>query len=171
MNGLIHLYVGDGKGKTTAVTGLAVRAAGHSLRVIFAQFLKNGSSGELAALSKLGVTLIDAEECFGFTFSQDEETRLRCRKEQERRLNKVRAFLDEAMADLVVLDEVLDALRTGMLDEDALRSFLENTQVEFALTGRSAPAWLIERAAYISEIRKIKHPFDCGIQARIGIER
>ncbi|MDR0568560.1 MAG: cob(I)yrinic acid a,c-diamide adenosyltransferase [Spirochaetaceae bacterium] len=164
---MIHVYIGDGKGKTTAAIGLSVRAAGRGLAVAVAQFLKSGATGELSSLEKLGVPVIRSELQLGFTFQMDEETKKRCRQEQTHILERLRA----ETADVMVLDEVIDALNTGMLDEAEFRLFTEACKAELILTGRNPPAWLVEKADYVSEVRKIKHPYDRGICARIGIEK
>ncbi|MDR2632888.1 MAG: cob(I)yrinic acid a,c-diamide adenosyltransferase [Treponema sp.] len=172
MSGLIHLYIGDGKGKTTAAVGLSVRAAGRDKQVLFAQFLKSSLTGELRSLEKLGVRVIRSTLAFGFTHQMNEETQARCRAEQGQILDRVREAL-YGEADLLVLDEVLDALTTGMLDEGDLRSLVESkaSELELVLTGRNPPAWLLDAADYVSEIKKRKHPYDRGVPARIGIER
>lgn len=172
-NGLIHLYIGDGKGKTTASIGLSVRAAGRDKTVVFAQFLKTEATGELASLEKLGIRVIRSAVKLGFTHRMDDAARTRCGEEQRRILALVLEVLSAIPVDLLVLDEVLDAVNTGMLAEGAFRSLVENKapELELVLTGRHPPQWLIDRADYVSEIKKIKHPFDRGIQARIGIER
>ncbi|MDR2630485.1 MAG: cob(I)yrinic acid a,c-diamide adenosyltransferase [Spirochaetaceae bacterium] len=171
--GLIHLYIGDGKGKTTASIGLSVRAAGRDKTVVFAQFLKTGPTGELAPLEKLGIQVIRSTVKLGFTHQLDDSERVRCGEEQQYILDRVLAILSAAPVDLVVLDEVVDAVNARMLDEGEFRSLVENKdpELELVLTGRRPPQWLIEKADYVSEVKKIKHPFDRGIPARIGIEK
>ena len=167
---MIHVYSGDGKGKTTAVVGLAVRAAGNGRKVVFAQFIKSAHSGELEPLAKLGVIVIRSGLKLGFTFQMDEADKELCRAEQRR-------IMDEALrasegAGLLVLDEVLDAAAAGVLDEDALRAVVQPPpDCEIAITGRPVPDWLACAADYYSLIKKIKHQFDKGIAARVGIER
>jgi cob(I)alamin adenosyltransferase len=169
--GLVHLYIGDGKGKTTAAIGLSVRAAGRGKTVVFAQFLKTENSGELASMEKLGIRVIRSTLRLGFTYQMDENTRGLCREEQGRIMAE--AVKAAEGADLLILDEVLDAVYTEMLEEGKLRSFTEHRGpvLELVITGRNPPAWLLEGADYVSEIKKIRHPYDQGIQARIGIER
>jgi cob(I)alamin adenosyltransferase len=173
MSGLIHVYIGDGKGKTTASIGLCVRAAGRDKNVLFAQFLKSGTTGEEQSLKKLGVEVIRSTIHLGFTHQMNEEEKAACRNEQQKILGRVREAIEAGKIDLAVLDEVIDALNTNMLDEADLRSFVENKpeEVELVLTGRRPAAWILDAADYISDIKKIKHPFDRGIQARIGIEK
>lgn len=171
-NGLIHVYVGDGKGKTTASVGLSVRAAGRDKTVVFAQFLKTGATGELEPLEKLGVRVIRSTVKLGFTHKMGDSERARCGEEQRRILGWVLEILSSRRIDLLVLDEVIDAVNTRMLDEGEVRSLVENKPpgLELVLTGRQPPQWLLDRADYVSDIQKIKHPFDRGITARIGIE-
>jgi cob(I)alamin adenosyltransferase len=171
MPGLLQLYIGDGKGKTTASVGLCVRAAGSGRRVTFAQFLKSRPSGELAMLEKLGVTVLRSEEKFGFTFTMTEAQRTACAKAQEALLTAAAAALSPEPA-LLVLDEALDALELGMINCLTLKSLIEKRppETEIVLTGRRAPQWLMDGADYISQVVKIKHPFDKKVPAREGIE-
>jgi cob(I)alamin adenosyltransferase len=174
--GLIHIYTGDGKGKTTAAAGLAVRARGHGKNVVFAQFLKSGVSGELKPMEELGIIIIRSSKKIGFTFTLNADEKNLCRNEQQLVINNIKDILIKDNAkdniDVLILDEVLDALSTGMLNEDQLQDFIKTKpeQLEIILTGRPVPSWLIEKADYVSEIKKIKHPFDNGTKARKGIE-
>jgi cob(I)alamin adenosyltransferase len=170
--GLIHVYTGDGKGKTTAAVGLAVRAAGQGKKGVFAQFLKTGGTGEIAPLTALGVDVVRSARKLGFTFQMDDETKALCREEQRAVLARVREKLADGGVDVLVLDEALDALALGMLAEADVRALLaaKDDALEIVLTGRPVPPWLTEIADYISEVKKIKHPFDKGIRARAGID-
>jgi cob(I)alamin adenosyltransferase len=170
---MIHIYSGDGKGKTTAVVGLAVRAAGGGRKVVFAQFIKSAPSGELKPLVELGVKVIRSEMKLGFTFQMDSVKKELCRGEQRRILNEAVCTVQMDSTGLLVLDEVLDAVSAGVLDEDLLRYAIRALPVncELALTGRPVPDWLADAADYYSLIKKIKHPFDKGIAAREGIEK
>jgi cob(I)alamin adenosyltransferase len=170
MLGLVHLYIGDGKGKTTASVGLALRAFGRDKKVIFSQFLKSGITGELKPLEKLGIKVIRSTKNFGFTHLMDEKTKNECMEERKNIVNRIYEALELEKIDLLVLDEILDALNTDMLPEETLRSLVENKELELVISGRNPPSWLLERADYISEVKKIKHPFDKGVNARIGIE-
>ncbi|GHV83424.1 cob(I)alamin adenosyltransferase [Spirochaetia bacterium] len=173
MSGLIHVYTGGGKGKTTAAVGLAVRASGRNKKVIFAQFLKTGKTGELEPLERLGVSVMRSTLDLGWTFKMDAPTKEKCRGEQLRILGEAETSLKNNDVFLLVLDEVLDAVQTGMLDEAVLIRLLENkpAETEVVITGRPVPVWLSEKADYVSEVKKIKHPFDKGIPARVGIEK
>ena len=170
--GLIHIYCGDGKGKTPAAIGLAVRAAGHGLRVVIVQFLKSSPTGELAVLGRLPeVTVIRSQEQLGFTFRMNEEQKRHAAVIQQQLLQQAREAMQRA--DLLILDEVMAAINAGMLQTEQVTGLLRERPagLEVVLTGRNPPPELIELADYISEIKKVKHPFDKGIAARDGIER
>lgn len=163
---MIHLIVGDGNGKTTSSVGLAVRAAGHGCPVLFIQFLKDGSSGEIKVLKNVpGICVLHAPVHFGFIFQMNEE-------QLDQTAQAYNLLLDNAIASdafLIILDEAIHALNAKLIDKDKLLKLLEK-DAEIVLTGRDPPAWLCERADYISDVRKIKHPYDKGIEARAGIE-
>jgi cob(I)alamin adenosyltransferase len=169
--GLIHLYIGNGKGKTTAAAGLSVRAIGRGKTVVFTQFLKTGETGELNSLEKLGVKIIRGNRNFGWIKDMSAETKSLCREDEYRLLKKTAQ--SSSGAGLIVLDEVLDALNAGFLDGEDIRAFIEgkDSGAELVITGRNPPEWLLEAADYVSEIKKIKHPYDRGIKARLGIEK
>ena len=168
---MIHVYCGDGKGKTTAAVGLAVRAAGAGKRVVFAQFFKSGESSEIAALRQLEhMTILHCESVKKrFARMTDEE--------KARAGEAHRAFFREIAeaaqgADLVVLDEILSAIRRGTVPEEMVLAFLREKpeELEVVLTGRGPTEALLSAADYVTEMRKVKHPFDQGIAAREGIE-
>ena len=168
---MIHLYHGDGKGKTTAAVGLAVRAAGSGMRVLFVQFFKDGSSSEIGALSSLpGVETRNPAVHYGFFRSMTDAQKDGTRESYNALLRDVA----EHAADygLIVLDEVVSAYRYGMLDRSTLVEFLdtEGQKREIVLTGRDPAEELTARADYITRMCKEKHPFDSGILARKGIE-
>lgn len=170
--GLVQVYTGDGKGKTTACVGLAVRAAGAGLRVVFVQFVKGGRrSSELAMLEQLGVRVERPAEASTGLLAPGGIT-----DEDRRAAGEAWDIAADAIAsgeyDLVVLDEACVALAHGMVDEDAVLGALDARpeHVEVVLTGRGAPPALVERADLVTEMRAQKHPFDRGIPARLGIE-
>ena len=163
---MIHVYVGEGKGKTTASIGLSVRAAGHGLKVLFIQFLKDDSSGEVLVLRSIpSIEVIHCKVNYGFTFKMTEDQKKETSKEYGKMLN--RAIESEAF--LIVLDEAIHALNEELIDRDQLELLLKKN-CEIVLTGRNAPKWLTDRADYISNVQKVKHPYDKGMQARVGIE-
>ncbi len=166
----VHIYTGDGKGKTTAATGLAVRAAASGLSVAFCQFLKSGTSGELASLERLGVQVFSPKSGSKFVFQMNDEEKREYAKIQGALLSQVGQMYAEY--DLVVMDETLGALSTGMINRDELISLIKNkpATTELVLTGRGADEELIALADYCTEMRCVKHPFESGGSARKGIE-
>ena len=171
--GLIHIYCGDGKGKTSAAIGLAVRAAGRGKRVLFARFLKNEDSGELEALVSIpGIEICNSDRSFGFYRTLDEETRQEAKDQYSALFDRVRQKIAKEQWDVLVLDELAAAYRYEILTPGEVLSFLKNKPevLEIVMTGRDPAKELLELADYVSEIRKIRHPFDKGILAREGIE-
>lgn len=172
MKGLIHIYCGDGKGKTTAAAGLAARAAGDGLRVLFMQFMKNGRTGELASFEALdNITVWQGEKTAKFSWNMDEREKEEAKRVQQENFDEAAARAGEY--DMLVLDEAVGACCGGFLDEKRLCAFLDEKPegLEVVLTGRNPSEELLSRADYVSEIKKVRHPYDKGIQARKGIER
>jgi cob(I)alamin adenosyltransferase len=171
--GLLHVYYGDGKGKTSAVAGLAVRAAGAGCKVLFAQFLKNGCSSELKSLKLL--TNIEVAECTPctkfFVFMNEQEKAEAC-KEQHDYFECIVKKAQSGYYDLLVMDEVIDVITLEIIGKEELLIFLKSkpASLEVALTGHSMFPELLELADYASEVRKVKHPYDKGIKARKGID-
>ena len=170
--GMIQIYCGDGKGKTTAATGLAVRAAGSGMKVLFARFLKNENSAELCVLDQIpGIEVIHLPKSYGFYNTQSEEEKA----ETKQMYGELwRYALDRAKngaCDMLVMDEFMAADHYGLVPHEEAIQFLKEKPegLEVVLTGRNPTEDLIEAADYVSEIRKVKHPFDCGICARRGI--
>jgi len=170
----LHVYTGDGKGKTTAAMGLALRALGHGRRALIAQFLKDGRSGELAALSALpGAILFEAEPMETFVFRMTPEEREHAARSVCAQAEAIRARIERERPGLVVLDELAVALSVGMLGEADARGLIDAAlhAGEAVVTGRDAPEWLLDMADYVSVIRAAKHPFDTqGLPAREGVE-
>lgn len=168
-----HIYYGDGKGKTTAAIGLAVRAAGSKMKVLFVQFLKTEFSGERHILSHTeNVTLTFCPLELKFTFDMDD-------KEKAQAAKIFKGIFDNAITtaltekyDMVVLDEVFEAINAHMLSESEVYEFITNapSSMEIVMTGHNPPQKFMDCADYITEFKKIKHPYDRGITGRIGIE-
>ena len=170
--GCVHIYCGDGKGKTTCVMGLLVRAAGAGKKVLLHQFLKDNSSSERTVIDKLpGVTVVPGAKMDKFTFQMNEEELAALREENNAQLDRLFAIAKDY--DMLILDESVYAMDMGLLSEDKVINFLENKpqHLEVVMSGRNPSARLKEHADYISEIKKIKHPFDEGLSSRIGIEK
>lgn len=171
--GLLQFYVGDGKGKTTAIIGQVARTHGCGMKCAVYQFLKSIPSGETETLRALGVPVERAQvegQKFFFQMSAAEKGAFLM---QQRALytRAVRA-IRSGQYDLVALDEILDLIEIGGLDLDALRMALTSRpqHVEVLLSGRAMPRHLADIAGYITEMRAVKHPFNDGIPARQGIE-
>lgn len=171
--GLIHIYCGDGKGKTTAAMGLTVRAAGSGMKVVLVQFMKDGASNEVKVMKGLpGVTYACVDKKLGFSWNMTEE------EKEEAKILYQQLFCDatkmavEQEADLLVMDEFMSAYNYGWINQRAALEFLQNKpeKLEVVLTGRDPGEELTSLADYVTEMQKIKHPFEKGIPARKGIE-
>jgi cob(I)alamin adenosyltransferase len=173
MTGCIHVYTGNGKGKTTAALGLALRAAGRGLRTFIVQFLKGQPTGEIEAVKRLApLVRIERFGREGFITVKDgpgDEDVERARAGLARAL--------EAMLSgeyrIVILDEINTAVHFKILPEKDVLDLIDKrpADVELVLTGRYAPASFIDRADLVTEMKEIKHYLDRGVKAREGIER
>ena len=171
MPGLIHIYCGDGKGKTTAAMGLAIRAAGSGRRVLILQFLKDGRSSEFASIAHVpNIEVIPQTKRFGFTWTLSEEEKVQAREYYTSLMED--AFARAGDFGLLVLDEAVGACASGMIDEARLLALLGEKpgELEVVLTGRGPSQALMDAAGYVTEMVKRKHPFDQGVPARKGIE-
>lgn len=168
---MIHIYCGDGKGKTTAAIGLAVRAAGSGRQVVLLQFFKDGNSAEFHALGQLEhIQVIPQARSFGFIWTLSPQEKAEARDYYTGLLHRAMAL--SAEAGMLVLDEAMSACSTGTIDEAELLAFLRTVpaELEVVLTGRDPSPAMLEAADYVTEMRKVKHPFDQGVPARPGIE-
>ncbi len=183
--GLVHVYTGDGKGKTTASLGLAMRALGNGYRVYMIQFLKSGFSGELKtaeifkddmSIQQYGVDAIkermaketrETEEKSKFVFQPDDIEKDAARQG----LQIARDVVSSGDYNLVILDEINCVLDKGFITLDEARELIGmHGKVELVFTGRDAPEELFQYADYVSVIQRLKHPWEKGIKARKGIE-
>ncbi len=171
--GLIHIYCGNGKGKTTAATGLAVRALGAGMQVLFVQFMKDGSSSETGLLRSLPGLRFVAADKKRFSFAMNEEERKELRRCHDRMLSEVIELCSGGDFGLLVLDEAVGALDRDLLDRERLHWFLREKpkDLEVVLTGRNPAPELLELAGYISEIVCRRHPMEQKVRARKGIEK
>ena len=172
--GRVHIYTGEGKGKTTAAIGLAVRAAGQGLKVLFVQFFKldDASSGEKEILKKLpGIELLRSNVRHPI-FTKEKTNKELLKQSIGETFETVKKKIASDGINLLVLDEINSVLTGGWLDIDDMIDFLENRPegLEVVLTGRDAPVELVKMADYVTEMLKIKHPFDSDVKARKGIE-
>lgn len=173
MNGCIHIYCGDGKGKTSAALGLAVRAAGRGKQVLLVRFLKSDDSGEIPVLNEIsGITVIPCDRSFGFVFSMTDEMRKEAACYYQNCFEAVCKQAVEEHFDVLIMDELMAACNYGMVLEADILCFLKNkpSYMEVIMTGREPSEAICEMADYVSEIKMIKHPYTKGIPAREGIE-
>jgi len=168
--GYIQVYTGDGKGKTSAALGLALRASGHGLRTYIGQFMKGQHYGELDALRDHPTITI--EQYGDVRCIRREEVTPEHVAQARRGLEQAREALLSGRYDIVVLDEVNVALWFGLLTVEEVLAFLDQRpeHVEVILAGRRAPQELIERADLVTEMREVKHYYRQGVVAREGIE-
>lgn len=198
---MIQLYTGDGKGKTTAAVGQAVRAVGSGYRVMFCQFMKGGETGELEVLKELSqVEIYRCEREFPFfnaMTDRDKEEITEIHNAIIRNIirrfdglnntGNISANGSGAVGLMVVLDEITYPLNWGLIDVSLFKDLVGKmkalyngrsgdsgeeslSRIELVLTGREPDRFILENADYITEMKKLRHPFDCGIQARKGIE-
>ncbi|MFA6001047.1 MAG: cob(I)yrinic acid a,c-diamide adenosyltransferase [Thermoleophilia bacterium] len=173
--GLVHLYTGDGKGKTTAALGLALRALGRDRKVAVVQFLKRTKlkTGEMVFAEKMGGPLTIRQ--FGASrFATQEEKRMVEESGQtvERGWEIARELVTRGEHDLIVLDEITHVVKNGQVSLEELIELVKNKtpSLELVLTGRYAPRELQDVCDYVTEMKEIKHPYHSGVKAREGTE-
>jgi cob(I)alamin adenosyltransferase len=175
--GLVQIYTGDGKGKTTAAFGLALRAAGQGNKVLIYQFLKPASLdiGERFALQlgavRIRVEALETEWDLVESF-KDEEKIAETRSAISQALERIAQTAEKRFYDLLILDEIVFCLSKGLARLEDIKSVIDrrDPRVEIVLTGRGASQELIALADLVTEMKNIKHPFDEGLGARRGIE-
>ena len=198
---MIQLYTGDGKGKTTAAVGQAVRAVGSGYRVMFCQFMKGGETGELEVLKELSqVEIYRCEREFPFFNAMTDRDKEEITEIHNAIIRNIIRRFDGlnntgnisvngsgVVGLMVVLDEITYPLNWGLIDVSLFKDLVGKmkalyngrsgdsgeeslSRIELVLTGREPDRFILENADYITEMKKLRHPFDCGIQARKGIE-
>lgn len=167
--GMIHVITGDGKGKTTASIGLCIRSIGAGFKVLFVQFFKMNTN-ELEPLKKLGVDIEQFQFLGPFFKKYTDKEFNELQEEFSTFWNKLTPRFKDY--DLVVLDEIVYIVTKGVYPENDFLKFLERKpkKTELILTGRDYPKSIKDRADYVSEVRRLKHPFDKGVSARKGVE-
>lgn len=173
--GLVHIYTGDGKGKTSAALGLTMRATGWGWKVLFVQFFKreNDPAGEKNIIR---TCLKDVELLRGDLkhpmFQKEKLPQEKVKEEVQALFEYAKKRLEKKPFDMVVFDEIMSAVNGGYLSLEEVIELVETKppSLEMVLTGRNAPPELVMRADYVTEMLKIKHPFDEGIKARKGVE-
>ncbi len=171
--GKVHIYTGDGKGKTTSAVGLAVRALGHDLRVCYVYFHKQPEKygyNEIQNLEKLGARILGFAK--GHPHCDTSISPNNLKTESPQGLFELKELLEQDSFDLMILDEIIISVRDGYLEEDELLKFISGKpkHLELVLTGRGATERMIELADYVTNMTKIRHPYDYKITSREGIE-
>lgn len=171
MKGYLQVYTGNGKGKTTAALGLALRAAGAGLKVYIAQFLKQGDYSEIKALERFSDVIV--LEQFGLgQFVKGRPTQAQMNVARDG-LEKARQALSSGGYDMVILEEANVAVAIGLFSVKDLMDIIQQrpAHVELVITGRGAAPEVIEKADLVTEMKAVKHYYDQGVQARVGIEK
>lgn len=172
--GLIQVYCGQGKGKTTAAIGQGIRAVGSGFKVIMIQFLKGGKTGEMDTLSRLepDFKLFRFEKKRDFYPLLSEEEKEEVVMEIRNALNFVEKVFETKECDLLILDEILGVVKNNIISDTELLEMLLNKpdEMELVITGRILPDSIKHKVDYISNIQQVKHPYEKGIGARKGIE-
>lgn len=171
--GRIHLYYGDGKGKTTAAIGLALRALGWGRRVLLVQFLKGNGSGERASLSiHPGFDALSVPDHIKFASQMGHGERKQAKQLCERLLREAEERCQSGAYDLLLLDEVCAAVSEGFLEESRVRGLMDRKPgaLELVLTGRNPAPSMLQAADYVTEMKNVRHPYAGGLSAREGIE-
>jgi cob(I)alamin adenosyltransferase len=172
--GMIHVYTGDGKGKSTSAFGLSIRAAGAGKKVYIVQFLKSSKTSELCIIEKLKpqIQIFRFEKPRDFVWNLDEKEKKELKKEVREAFEFASLTIREGHCDLMVLDEIMGAITNKFIEVDEIIKCLlaKNQSIEVVLTGRNVPEEIVNIADYVSEIKCIKHPYQRGVSARLGIE-
>jgi len=170
---MIHIYTGDGKGKTTAAFGLAMRARGHGKRVLIFQFLKGGTtrSGEIKIARTSGIKVIRFRDQISPLFDQrvSEDT---LTETIRRDMARAKKEIQTDKYDLIIFDEFNNVLSAGYARMEDVKMLIDACpdEAEIVFTGRGAPEELIRMADYVTEMKMKKHPYSWGVKARVGIE-
>ena len=169
---LIHVYTGDGKGKTTSAFGLAARCAGNGYQVKIIQFLKTDATGELEFFKTSDNALVYRfEKPHGFTCNMNENQITELKEQCNTAMRFALLIASGSECDMLVLDELICAYNCGLVTRDKITELIKsNNSCELVFTGRNAPEWLIELADYVTEMKMIKHPYEKSVDARKGIE-
>lgn len=169
----LHVYYGTGKGKTTAAMGLALRSAGHGNRVLVGQFVKDGTSGELISLKKLGAIVFISAPLCGFVGEMTIEERKASASAQEQYAADLIEKISELKPQTIILDELGMALDLQMLSQGTAEKLICTALRcgETVATGYNVPKWLLDQADYITHMQAQRHPYDTEkLQARKGVE-
>jgi cob(I)alamin adenosyltransferase len=166
--GLIQIYTGEGKGKTTAALGQAMRASGHDMKILMIQFMKGEDSGELEFARKyhpFKIVQVSQGNCFKKTEEQ-------LKKDSGETIDLALNEMLSLKYDMIILDEIFVALKLNALKPEQVLDLIQKKpeKLDLILTGRYAPPEIIERADLVTEMKMIKHPYNKGVSAKCGIE-
>lgn len=174
---MIQLYTGDGKGKTSAAIGAAIRAKGCGYKVIIVQLMKGGKSGEIEwLLTNSDIIIIRLDKQYGFSFELNAVEKAEMTTKHNNMLLSIIDSLSNIEGKyMIVLDEVASAMECELVDNGLINKLCDiidkrTDEIELIMTGRNFEKEIINRSDYVSEIKKIKHPYDKGIMSRRGIE-
>lgn len=170
---MIHVYHGNGKGKTTAAVGLAVRSAGCGNSVVFVQFLKGRETGEIEMFHRIPeIKVFRNEEDLGFVWTMTEQQKEQAARMHNNNLSKAVELVKTGQCDLLILDELAATYRRGLIDKKRIKDLIESwpEELELVITGREPDELFLEHADYITEMRLMRHPYEKGIPARRGVE-
>jgi len=174
MKGLVHIYTGNGKGKTTAAVGLGIRAYGRGLKVLMIQFLKGIETGELKTFEKLSPDFrVERGKTFKkFIWDMSENEIMELRESICELFSFAFKNAVSGDWDVLILDELMASISNELLTVEDVIKLIEAKpdKLELVMTGRNAPSELIELSDYVSDINSVKHPFDKGVSMRKGIE-
>jgi len=171
MTGKVHVYTGDGKGKTTAALGLSIRAAGAGLRVFIAQFIKSDEYSEIKALKRFS-DLITVEQfgLGGFIGGNPSSGDIEA---AQKGVARIREIISSETYDVVVLDEANIAVKYKLISEQDLLDIIDakSKNIELVITGRDAAPKIMDKADLVTQMKAVKHYFQNGVEARVGIEK
>lgn len=172
---MIQLYCGEGKGKTTAAVGQAVRAAGSGLNVIFSQFMKGNDTGELPILKQIeNIEVIRSPRNFGFYSTLTELEKQELTDIHNDILDRLLLAAKEKSCDMLILDEITYPVSFHLIKEEKLKELLSfgksKEGMEIILTGRNPENFMVDCADYITQMQAARHPYEKGIPARKGVE-
>lgn len=172
--GLVQVYTGDGKGKTTAAIGQGIRAVGRGNKVYMLQFLKGGETGELETIKRIhpDFQIFRFEKSRNFVWNLNEEELKELKEEIQEAFDFAQKVLENGECDILILDEVMGVISNKLYPLENIIEIIKsrNEKIEVVLTGRNVPDEIKEIADYVSEVKCIKHPFEKGVPARKGIE-
>ncbi|MDE6149982.1 MAG: cob(I)yrinic acid a,c-diamide adenosyltransferase [Ruminococcus sp.] len=171
--GLIHVYCGDGKGKTTCALGLALRAAGAEMNVVIIQFLKGSDTSELLSLRNIPqICVLRNTQDYGFVNSMTPQQLEEVKQMHNSNLENALSLIETGKCDLLILDELTYVYDMKLIDTEKINELIQNKpeKLELVITGRNPSSVIMDNADYITEMKAIRHPFDKGVCARKGIE-